>query len=638
MAKRFTTRVLDFSGGLRSGVSEYGVKPKHFTLARNVEFRPYRASQVRKGTKRACSATLNRVPNTLMEWVSVPGTSKKYVVGWNSGGGSNEIKLMSSSAYTAQTLPYTLSNAAPLSWDQLNGALWVTSSVNIGAPFFYRSTNAANTFLTGAYPVPGNTLTLTGGAGGNMTAGVTYYYRLRWRFTDGSSITSTPQSIAMVANTKVTVSTIPESARTDYAGWALERTSSTGASTGPFYYVTGTAATGTTSYIDTLADADLSYESDDVLRGTFPGGYANGIVAMGDRLAGWIGSTLYLSQAIADRQDSGIGNWDARNGYDFGKDDGDTITTVIKQGDRMLVFKQHSVWALEGNTLENFRIVHIFNGAGAAGLRAAASMGQRAWFHGAAGLHVIDGNAIKPFGYIEVGDVLARFSPTYLSTCVVRNHLGQRLYIAFAESSSTNTGLLVYDQRFGTWSEWTNIRAQDILVPKVADFGDTESFLFTDPVDRASSDYRTWIGFYGKKDEVAVDGTGGSLMTVLWRTPWIDDGMPEMVKCLERLSVFAAASGQVLSATVEMDDSSHNAVLSLTLPRTGLLWDDGRKWGDGSLWNGGASDQGLTQGLPEGLFARRYRITFSALTDSDLVLKGYAVDGILQPERRFSIS
>ena len=47
-------------------------------------------------------------------------------------------------------------------------------------------------------------------------------------------------------------------------------------------------------------------------------------------------------------------------------------------------------------------------------------MGNAGWFHGAGGLHQIVGNTIRPFGYVEVGDVLATFAKTRFADVVIR--------------------------------------------------------------------------------------------------------------------------------------------------------------------------------------------------------------------------
>ena len=624
------------SGGLRSGLSEYGRKVSHFTLAQNVEFRPFGAVRCRPGSQLGSTATLTKLPHTLLEWVAAAGTSNKYIAA------EDKLYRYTGSALTLQTIPVAPTTGKRWSWDQLNGSIWATVEDASSAPFFYGPDNASETWITMTFPTPAATMTLTPGAGGALAtgAGQHYWYRLRHFFKDGVSKASTPQDTgAMGANNKVTITTIPISpaGRTDYLGWVLERTDALGSVTGPFYFLAeGTA----NNYTDILADTALDYKSDDIRDGHVPENMV-GLIAMNDRLLGWAGSRVYLSQAMGDSDIdyTGIANWDARNEYDFGRDDGDKITAVVKQADRFLVFKQNSIWALEGNDPSNYRVVFIFGGAGCAGPRAVACMGSVGWFFGSSGLHRIVNNDIRPFGYVEVGDVISSFSKTAYADVVVRNHLGQRVLIAFSTDGVENNDMLVYDQRFQTWAEWTGWYCQDILVPHIHDFGDQESFLFIDARNRntvPSPVYEAWIGFYGFKDEKAAAGTGGVGIPMRLRTPWIDDGSPDVFKRWERGEWYLQGSGLSVNIAIETDPGEFVARLQVQLPSSASLWGDGRLWGDGSFWGAASSDSSASQGLPDGTHGRRYRMTLSANVLADGIFKGYVLDGIFQPERRYS--
>jgi len=302
MPRRYSNRLLDVSGGMRSGVSEYGLRPNFLALAQNVEFRPLRAASVRKGSQRISSGTLTEQPRNILEWVGTAGGGAKKFV-YCTGGYLYE---MDSAAYTAQTPPYALDLDARASWTQLNGALFVTEDAGANEPMFYRASNTANTFLSMDYPTPNlGTATITTPAAATTLPATTYYYRLRHVFEDGSSAPSAAVSVALAAGDKVVFANIPvnPAGRTDYVGWILERTFQSGSSAGPFYLVAdGTA----NSYEDTLEDGDLGEQADDLYFGGIPNGHARGIIAFNDRLAAWSGSTLYVSQAISDRFGSGI--------------------------------------------------------------------------------------------------------------------------------------------------------------------------------------------------------------------------------------------------------------------------------------------------------------------------------------------
>lgn len=639
--QRYASKMLDISGGLQSGVSDYGIKTRHVTRAENVEFRPYRACSVRKGSQRATSATMTAEGHTLMEWVAAAGTSNKYVV--QKGGVSGTMIRMTPTLAQPQALPITLGPATWLSWDQLNGAIFATENSGTNHPMFYRSTNVADTWLDCVYPTPGATLTLTPAVAATGAVAPNWYaYRLRHLFADGSSQASTPQTVQIVGpNNRTAVTTIPLApvGRTDWVGWILERTqgavSAAAALTLPFYYVAGGTAN---AYNDDFVDGDLGYASNDNWYRGVPGGHVDGIIAMADRLAAWAGSTLYVSQPIADPSGAGILNFDGNNGYDFGAGDGDTITAVVKQNDRLIVFKQNSVWAFEGNDPSNFSVTPLYHGAGAAGLRAAASAGSLVWFYGSAGLHQMAGSEIKPWGYTEIGDVVDAFFLSRSSEVVVKNHVGKRVLIAHSQRGAYNDTVLVNDLRYRQWGLWTGIRATDILVPKVADFGDRDAFLTADPKDfdpTASNDYRVWIANWGAKDERAADGSGGTDRRVALRTPWIDDGQPDVEKVFEWLQVYAGGQNVTLTAQIETDPPTQVANLSLPLPATGELW-GAFTWGDGTVWGSPPAEASAERGIPTECTGRRYRITYIATVPNDFSFRGHVVNAVIQPRKRKS--
>lgn len=643
--KRYTSRVVDFSGGLISGVSDYASRPRHYVVAENVEWRPHRACQVRPGTQRASSGTLTKRVHSLMEHIVAPGTSEIFEV--CDDGAAGEINILSGAAHAPQALPFTISPTSKASWAQLNGALWMAQRADgvFSRPPLVWGAVPASGFLTSLMATPTSTLTLTPGAGGNMAnaafPGVTYWYRVRHRFGNGTSKASTPQSVAMISpNATVAVTTIPVSARADYLGWTLERTKEGGSATGPFYFVAdGTGASYNTPG-DTFSDGDLGYEVNDIIHEGVPNGHVDGLIAHNNRLLGWTGSTLYASQEIGDLQATGLYNWDARNAYDFGKDDGDEITCCVPQNDRLVVIKQNSVWALEGDGPDSYRVILIFRGAGAAGLRAADSMGSLVWFNGAAGLHQLSGNTVRPFGYVEINDILNVFSAAKLDDVVIRNHAGQRLIIAFSRGGVINDDVLVYDARFGNWARWTGIYAEDILVDRGSTFGDAGSFLYADPRDRidpgAGTDYRTMIGYYGYGDEREADGSGGVSVRVRLRSPWIDDGMPDTYKSFERFGAAGFGTDVTVSVTVETDPPSVMSVRHLVIPGNLSTWGGGATWGGGEVWGGAPGESAVEAGLDEGLFGRRYRVTIECSASRLFTFNAYWMDCIAQPERRYS--
>lgn len=710
MGRRISSRVLDWSGGLIGGVSDYARRVRHARIADNVLLDPVGAWAVRKGSQRFCSATLANIPNTVMEYVTSSGGGRVFE--GSDGGAAGSLTEVTAGAFTAQTTPYILQVATKHVWDQLHGSLFTTEQAGGNSPMFYRASNPANVWHTAILPrpafplivtgtpvtgagagltvaapgvLPGQTtfnlsgnatvatgdytlvfgtspalfsvpncqvtlgspvvtydgptaaaqtqMTLTGAGGGGLTAGQTYYYRLRYRYLHGSSVASGPHTIALGGNTQVQITNIANEIRTDYLGWTLERTKVGGGPTiGPYYFVAD--GTGTT-YNDITADADLGYRSDPNVH--FEPPHFNGLIAYKDRLVGWVGSTVWFSQSVGDIEATGICNWNPLNALDIGPDDGDPISSVVQQVDRLIVMKRWSTWAVEGDDISSYRTLPLHKGAGCSGPRAAAAIGGAVYFYGDAGMHRVNGNRVEPFGWTEVGHVFKTIKPAQAVDVVVRNYLGQHLLVFFSSAAAHNDDGLAWDVRFGAWSRIVGWFVHDLLVQKAGTFGNAQAVVIADRKDRdptAGFDYPIWLGFYGFKDEKASNGTGGIKPRVTVQTPYIDDGSPDVMKDWEAIQLFLSGVNISVSATLLLDPQN-SAVISVATNSSGALW-GAPNWG---AFNWGQTiDAGPATGLPAGTFGRRYALKVYCEPEAEFGYGGYVLDGIVQPKADYSRS
>ncbi len=709
MPRRTTSRVVDFSGGIIGGMSEYGRRVRHLKQADNVILRPHGALGVRKGTQRLSSATLNYVPHSAFEFVTSAGAGQMYV---GCGSGPCRIYQATSSSFTRQYVPYAL-GTGKLSSAQLNNAVWVTELGGTATPMFYRETNPSNTFHRAILPRPafpdisagtsisgtgipasttvsasvsagatqltlsanatatgvvtltigtsyqsyvipnckttsgtatvyysptsataGDQMTLTDVATGNLDKDVDYYYRIRYRYSDGSSRASKAHlKHTGASNGGINITNIANEIRSDYVGWTLERTKNGGTSNGPFYWVADATTPTQTTYSDTAYDADLGYRSDENVHGEPP--HMDGIIAYRDRLIGWAGSSVYFSQSIDDIEGTGIANWNALNSVDISPDDGDTISCVVLQVDRLLALKTHSVWGVEGDDITNFRTFPLFQGAGCSGPRAACSIGSSVFFFGEGGLHRVVGNSSAPFGWLEVGHIYDTINKVKLSDVVLKNYLGQYVLMSFATGEITNDRILVYDQRFGAWTMFTGLHWEDIVIQKSSEFGDSEAVVAIDARDfdsAGSHDYRVWIGMYGYKDERTAAGSGGTAPLVKIQTPRIDDGSPDVDKDWEGIILFM--NGTSVSATVTIDvDGIASSTFSAYSAPTGTLWASAT-WGSFS-WDKPA-DTNKNYGISAGTVGKRYTLKLSSQPDGEFTFNGYVMDGIVLPKSDYN--
>lgn len=633
----YRTGMFDFSRGMVASLATFKSRPRHARRVNNVLFRPARAFTVRGGSRNITSASFatgpNEVPHSLGRFYHASGP--RLFAGTDDGT-TRRIREVTASAITTQTLPFTPS-AEIWTFDMVGAALVGAQSGGTEKPIFFDNSNPANTWHSIVLPKPGNTLTLTGAIGGNLTLDAVYGYRLRWRFKNGESEYSTPQSIDLSAvQNQVNLTTIPTSGRSDYLGWTLERTlalaSGATLSGREEYFVIKSDGTATT-YNDTTADADLFEKSDNGIHGEPQ--HMNGVIHHLGRLMGWAESTLYVSQQVADEQRTGPFNFHPLAAYVFATDDGDYVRTVIHQGDRLLVCKFGSLHGFEGESPLSFRVVPVYDGVGAVGPRAAASFGRVAFVFSDRGLHRVNGNEVKPFGWDEAGQYFDGLALSTISEVVLQNYKDQLLLIWFKNNSGTYE-MVIYDLRTDTWSHHTGWRARAALVLRDGGFSNA-SLLFADPVDR-----KIWAGFEGNTDSRGSDGSGGVAIPWMAELPTIDDGRPNDWKDFEDLMVRIEGGSGNLRATIDLGPDrppqSVNLAYQLSGGRVQPATQFPLRTGPGSnpayvyKISGGRPAQLVTD-LPAETIGKTHALTLSGDSTDGPTIFGYEMGAILLPQR-----
>lgn len=487
-SREFRSRQDDYSAGVVGNISTEGLaKIKHLALVTNGVFRPHRSVSSRGGTRDLINAVIQEEPLSIGKFYNVSG-NKTFI---STIGG--HIERIGPSTFARQTTPTM--TGQKMKMVSANGLLVAQQKGALAPPMFFSQTNAADTWLTMVLPKPvAAAASVVTGAGGNLTASTTYYYRLRWRYRDGSSKSGPVFSGATAAaNGTLTITHADllsvgagPSGRTDYLGWTLERTKATGTSAGPFYWITDGSAVG--PYADTAADSGLGgifARTTEAIHGEPPN--FNGAIYHKNRLFGWVGSSLYVSQsAFGDDEATGIANWPGDAIYDFDKDDGDEIQTCVIQSDRIVVFKRTSTHVLEGDDADSFRKRKVAD-VGAAGYRAAYSDGSVAYFmSGDAMMFAMKGDRPIPFGFVEVGHYLAQADLTMIEDALVVGQGGDFIHFALTlEPNDHNSDVLSYDLVERTWTHHDLCMNDAIMQKDGADFSRAQ-LIYVDPVKRVA--------------------------------------------------------------------------------------------------------------------------------------------------------
>lgn len=647
----------DFSRGLVSGLSDLGLGAtkrktpiKWVRRCDNVVFRPRRAASVRGGSADTSTSVLTEQPTSLGKHYH--STGNKLFVATNDLASGGSIFLRTGTTDTEQTLPFAPTDQR-WRFEMFNGVLVGCQMGGSQKPIFWDPTNPPNTWHSMVLPKPAAAPTFGADqVGGALTPSVDYFYRVRWRYRNGSSLTgpvsAAAQVVAASGNYIIRVNVpLPASPRSDYIGYTLERTKSTGSVLGPFYAVADdTAAT----YDDGKADSALHSRSSEVIHGEPP--HFQGVIGHKGRLFGWTESLLYRSQPITGAEATGIFNWQGDAWYPFAKDDGDIIQNVVSQGDRLVVFKTNSIHVIEGDDEDNFQPRRLYQGVGTAGPRAAATTGFIVWFYSGQGnFNILDGDRWVPIADDELREYSKSMDFTRDGFVVGTNLIGDFLIFAYtSDNSPYNEDMVIYDLRQKVWSHFTGWRAEDMLVQKDAVDFNRAVLLFADPalVDSAgfvipfgaealpspTIGYHIWAAFDGTSDYRDAGGSGGDIIPFSLEGPQIDDGYPNLDKDYEWIECYLNRGQAEITATILLDDGN-SVVVSLTAETDNPRYDNGVLFDDGAFY----AHPGRTvvaSGLPKGTIARARAVRLAGATTEEIEIGGYTLRGYALPTLEYS--
>ena len=448
---------IDVSGGINGGVSDAGALIRHDKNSDNIFYDPARARSSRDGFRALTSLLLPYEPTSTMRYYGATGTTKTFV-----GAGTKIYLIENGGGFVEQTLPITPSNGARWSHANINGMLFCTQELDTNVPIFYNGTE----WLSSTLPVPATTnVVLAHTATGNVDVG-THLWRIRWRFTNGASLASASISheITTAAST-VEFTVLPLSGRSDYVGFSIERTIV--GETGLWYAVGDSASKTAVIFTDNTADADLGdlVPAEPGIFGAAP--HFDGVIAHQDLLFGWVGSNLYVSDAIGADYGTGVLNFHPYF-YQVKADDGDPIKIAVQQLDRLVIVKGSSMHAFTGFDRDSFSCTQIHGEIGTPSTRGAAADGARVFIYGGRSrIFVLEGQAVRGLGNPQITHYLDTIALTGESKVEVVNYRGDKILFGYpARSNGTNDEVLAFSMLGRNWEHYTGIRISGSLCPK----------------------------------------------------------------------------------------------------------------------------------------------------------------------------
>lgn len=251
-------------------------------------------------------------------------------------------------------------------------------------------------------------------------------------------------------------------------------------------------------------------------------------------------------------------SWPVLNFIDISPDDGDIITGLLPYVDMLIVTKQHSVWAVQGDSIDNFNVVRIHADIGNIAPDSLTVANNLVTFVSDSGVWFTDLNT----------PVLAtqRLQPTWdalnhrkLDLCASGYDAAHNmLYVAVPSgASSVPDQVWAFDVLRNAWDIRTTWKASSFVSFRE---GGADNFWFGD-----STQGQVW----------AIDSPtdDGQLIPFVWESKSFDFGAPEWVKYLRRVYLNVKADGRdgVLSVSFRADSGAESAPLTANVPNDGSV-------------------------------------------------------------------
>ena len=692
-------RYYDFSGGVIGGVSDFDLRPRHLRFSDNLLGRPLRCmGAVRGGYEEIQSSGFTDEPTSLFKYVPATGVSRLIVCTKSTtpGVGKVFVVIPGTPGNTQLSAPsgFTITDK-DYGGAQLRNIMFLAQRDDSQLPVMFQRYVANGTYAFDNMKLKIPSLSATAAIQATTTGLVDlgyHWWRVRYLYrgggskataafpTGGRNVTAGNQDV-LISGLLDTAITTP--AAQDWYAWVIERTKLSAIQAKHYTGTLGTDALpdaraqwyfiaqgSTSTYTDKFADADLFDNVDEGIFGDPV--HLQGLIAHKDRLFGWSGNTLYVSQAVADQFGTGPCNWDPDNAYIIGPEGVDTIQTVVQQVDRLAVILGRNVYPFEGDDPDTFRTYPIPNVGGAAGHRCAASFGAAVVIFDGTNLTILRGNRLEPWGTAEVTHYLDGTNPAAAASAVVYNYIGELMLLGYPTSGSTfNNEVVVYDFLAHQFRHFTHMRVRHAALQGQGstDFGGAP-MLFIDVVQTptgeenlifggavlpapATPSFHVWKAFTGTQDEVIAGGGGGTPIPIRSVTQMLDDGRPDDWKDLARVQLDVDGFSSTLGLLVTCDRGPEGGILSVG--RIFQVTSNAKEWTDDAVgvapndlvW---ASDDGTVggewaedqpssvfhSGLPLGTAGRRYSVEVYGNVSEAGRLNGLTIDGKLLPERRLS--
>lgn len=275
-------------------------------------------------------------------------------------------------------------------------------------------------------------------------------------------------------------------------------------------------------------------------------------------------------------------DWQTNDFIDVGSDDGDVITALVADGDRLLVFKNRSIWGIYGYDSDTFQVEQISDSLGAVSQEAVVETPNGIYFfHGSTGVHRLTSKGSEwCFENLQPALDDGRISS---SGSVYMTWARRRLYLSVLWTETGLRRTFMYDPTLGrgAWVMW------DIPSGPMATLTGTLGSTTEYPIAVTSAPYVIRL-----EQDRFTDNLAGSNVSYPsnYATSWVDAGAPTVKKKWGRLRcVLRAVADASIVVGIYYDYDSTVEKRSKTMiveaRSSGGVWDSST-W-DNFTWGGG---------------------------------------------------
>lgn len=309
--------------------------------------------------------------------------------------------------------------------------------------------------------------------------------------------------------------------------------------------------------------------------------------------------------------------------YDVAKDDGDKITGLGKFKDTLILFKERSIWQITIDSTGSTTILPITNNTGCLSHRSIDSVENDLFFLSPQGLRTL-GNEPNFFDAIRTNVLSIRVEPILDSITPLKFTKANAIYFDNKyliglpmNGSNTVNRVLMYDKRFGAFSQWDNMNANSWLTFRGTD--NIENLYF---LSEAGTQMYKW--------EPGTYADDGAAITSYWTSKALDLRNIDITKRFVDLRlVFRQLAGSI---NVTIYDDTGVSVVSRNIGNAGNSGFGRQTYGSTMLGQMGdtgtevISNVDVPYSIPINANSRSLKFKVSnSSTNQNFVLLGYIV-------------